>query len=701
MRTILIISSLFTIFVINSGCDIEEVNIPPEPEVRIVTPTATTQILDSTKILIEAFDDRGIAKVHLYIDDKIPPGGVLLYEPYEYMWNTEQYPDSTPHVIYARAYDTDSNSTVSQKISLVTYRFSPSNLGVSVVNDTVLRFTWNDNSSQETAFHLFESVNDSGFILKKILPPNTTTTDVEGTFIANVRYVYMIRAMQDSIKSKFSNSQIVNIVLSPPMGLYVHILTDTLIELRWQQGTNSFEEYVEVEQRIGSGSYVKMATIPAGTRTLTLTGTYKAGTTYYFRARAFSKYNTSAYSNIVTQPITFPAPSGIAVEHVSPTSVKITWQDNTLFEKGFSVERLAYGVSSFTEVFRTGPNAITWTDTSLDSTLDYQWRVRAFTDSNLSSYSLPIFAGWFPSYNKKLDLMYSSARVTAVKFVPNSSLVITAHADDAVTIWNADNGTQVQSIKPITNGVFALAISPDGNLMATGGGDGSIKVWNVSGGALQRTIAAHAGRVRDLHFNPAGTLLASAGADSMARVWNVSNGLIHSAHTGHGDSVAAVRFHPNGTEVVSGGKDNTVRYWNAGTGALIWNRTFSHDGVNAMEFNSNGSRIAVGQTTTFWNPIVVLNSAVGDTVTYFNRLSTSSHSLVYSPDGKTLASCGYDGFIGTFSLNRPFIYSNISAGSGALTGLSYNSLNTLLAGAALNGTITVWSVGNRWTKFTP
>ncbi|MHB1049447.1 MAG: hypothetical protein ACYC09_05140, partial [Bacteroidota bacterium] len=649
----------------------------------------------------EALDDRGIAKVHLFIDDKIPPGGELLYEPYEYIWNTEQYPDSTPHVLYARAYDTDSNSTVSQKISIVTYRFSPSNLSVSVVNDTVLRFTWNDNSSHETAFQLFESINDSGFILKKTLPPNTVTTDIQGTYTANIRYVYMMRAVQDTIKSKFTNTQIVYVVLSPPMGLNVHTLTDTLIELRWQQGTNSFEEYVEVEQRIGSGSYVKMATIPSGTRSVTLTGTYKTGTTYYFRARAFSKYNISAYSNIVSQPITFPAPSGIVVDHVSPGSAKISWKDNTLFEKGFSVERLTYGVSAFAEVFRTGPNDTAWTDTSMDSTLEYQWRVRAFTDSNLSSYSLPVFAGWFPSYTKKLDLSYSAAPVTAVKFVPNSALVITTHSDDAVNIWNADNGTPVQSIKPVTNGVFALAVSPDGNLMATGGGDGTIKIWNVSGGALQRTIAAHTGRVRDLHFNPAGTLLASAGADSMARVWNVSNGLIHSAHAGHTDSVAAVRFHPNGTDIVSGGKDNALRYWNAGNGALLWNKTFQLNGINTAEFNSDGSRIVIGQTTTFWNPIVVLTSAGGDTATYFNRLSTSSYALAYSPDDRTLVSCGYDGFIGTFSLKRPFMYSNISTGSGALRALAYNSTNTHLVTGGLNGTITVWSIGNRWTKFTP
>ncbi len=701
MRTILFISSLLTIIVFNSGCDIEEVNIPPEPEVRIVTPTATTRILDSTKILIEAFDDRGIAKVHLFIDDQIPPGGVLLYEPYEYIWNTEQYPDSTPHVLYARAYDTDSNSTESQKVSIVTYRFSPSNLGVSVVNDTVMRFTWNDNSSHETAFHLFESINDSGFFLKKTIPPNTVTTDVQGIFTANIRYVYMIRAVQDTMKSKFSNSQIVYVVLSPPSGLHVNTLTDTLIELRWQQGTNSFEEYVEVEQRIGNGSYVKMATIPSGTRSVTLTGTYKAGTTYYFRARAFSKYNTSAYSNIVAQQITFSAPSGIAVEHVNPTSARITWKDYTLFEKGFSIERLSYGVSAFAEVFRTGPNDTAWIDTSLDSTLEYQWRVRAFTDSNLSSYSQTVFAGWFPSYNKIRDLTYSPAKVTALKFVPNSALVITTHADDAVKIWNADNGTQVQSITPVTNGVYALAVSPDGNLMATGGGDGTIKIWNVSGGALQRTISAHTGRVRDLHFNPTGTLLASAGADSMARVWNVSNGLIHSSHAGHVDSVTAIRFHPNGTEIVSGGKDNAVRYWNAGNGALIWSKTFQLNGINTADFNGDGSRIAVGQSTTFWNPIVVLTSAGGDTSTYFNRLSTSSYALEYSPDGLTLASCGYDGYIGTFSVKRPFMYTNISAGSGALNVLAYNSVNSYLATGGLNGTITIWSIGNRWTKFTP
>lgn len=689
------------LFVINSGCDIEEVNIPPEPNVRIVAPTATTQILDSTKILIEASDDRGITKVDLYIDGKIPPGGTLLYEPYEYMWNTQQYADSSVHIVYARAFDTDSNSSESQKLSIVTYNFSPSNLQASVVNDTVLRFTWNDNTSQETGFQLFESINDSGLFLRKTMPANTVTTDINGIFVGSKQYLYMLRAVKDTLKSKFTNSQLVTIVLSPPAGLYMYSLTDTLIELRWQQGTNAFEQYVEVEERVGTGPYVKRGTIPSGTRSIQLSGHYKSGTNYSFRARAFSVYNVSGYSNVVTTNVPFPAPTNITILHTGPTAVRLAWKDNTTFEEGFAIERLTDGEASFAEVFRTGPNDTAWTDTSIDSTKSYEWRVRAFTDSNLSAYSPVIFASRFPTYTKKFDLTQFSTPVTAVRFVPNAPLMVTSHAGGDITVWNSDNGSPVRSIVTNSSGVFSLAVSSDGSKIASGGGDGTVTVWDRTTGATLHTFSGHTGRVTALDFASAGSIIISGGADKTIKIWDAGTGSFVSSINAHSDTVTSVRFHPSENKIVSGSKDNTVKYWNSLSGTVLWEKSFPVLSVNAISFNSSGSTIAVGQTASFGNPVILLHSANGDSSSFFNRLSTSSNAVVFHPDGVALASCGDDGYIGTFHLVRPFIYTNVSTGATPLVRMEFQSDGSAVATGDRNGIVTVYSVEHRWQKFNP
>lgn len=696
---------LFTILVfvmwMNSGCDIEEVQIPPEPEVRIVTPTPSSVILDSTMILIEASDDRGIARVELYIDSVMPAGGNLLYEPYEYLWNTQQYDDSSTHILYAKAYDTDSNVTVSQKVTIVTRRFSPSNFTATVLSDTLIRFTWNDHSTVETGFQLFESINDSSFTLRATVPANTTTLNLAGIFYSGVSYTYMVRAIRDSVKSKFSNAQLVRIVLPPPLTFRFHTLSDTLIEFRWASGQNSFEQYVEIEERIGSGGFTKIATVPKGTMSYFHARSFQSGTNYSYRARAFSTYTTSAYTAIITTNFEFPPPTAIMVRHLNRNSVQLSWKDNSTFEKGFAIERLEYGASTFQEIFRTGPNDTTWIDTSLDTAKSYQWRVKAFTSLNTSAYSSSIYACWFPSVVKRFDLSMNTSPVTAVRFVPNSSKVISSYADDAVMVWNAETGTLLQTIKPATNGVYALAVSSDGAYMATGGNDGSIKIWNLATGELRQSITAHSGRVLDVHFNSTGTLLASAGSDRMIKLWDPQNGQISSVFSGHTDSVFAVRIHPNGTLIASGGKDKTVRLWNIGSTSQQWSKSFLSEKINAVAFSLDGNNLAVGQTSAFGNPIVVLETTTGDTATYFARLSSTSTCLEYTPDGRSLLSGSDDGFISLFHRTLPFVNVHRSSGLASLTSLALHPSGSMFATGSSSGTVTLWSMANQWQKFNP
>lgn len=685
----------------NFGCNIEEVQISPEPQVRIVTPTPTSVILDSTMVLIEASDDRGIARVELYIDSVMPPGGKLLYEPYEYLWNTQQYDDSSTHVLYAKAYDTDSNVTVSQKVTIVTRRFSPSNFTATVLSDTLIRFTWNDHSTVETGFQLFESINDSSFTVRATAPANTTTLDLAGIFYPAVSYTYMVRAISDSAKSKFSNAQLVRIVLPPPLTFRFHSLSDTLIEFRWASGQNSFEHYIEIEERIGSGSFTKIATVPKGTTSYFHAGAFHSGTNYSYRARAFSTYSTSAYTAVITTDFQFPPPTGVTLRHINSNSIQLSWKDNSAFEKGYAIERLEYGASTFQEIFRTGPNDTTWIDSSLDTAKSYQWRVRAFTGLNASAYSPSVYACWFPTVTKRFDLSVNTSPVTAVQFVPNSSKVISSHADDAVIIWNAETGALLQTIKPTTNGVYAMAVSSDGSYMATGGNDGSIKIWNLAPGELLRGISAHTGRVLDLHFNSTGTLLASAGSDNAIKLWDPQTGQISSLFSGHTDSVFAVRFHPNGTLIASGGKDKTVRLWNIGNTSQQWSKSFPSEKINAVAFSFDGNNLAVGQTFAFGNPVVVLETSTGDTATYFAKLSSTSTCLEYNPDGRTLLSGSDDGFLSLFHRTLSFVNLHRSSGMASLTSLAIHPSGTMFATGSSTGMVTLWSTTNQWQKFNP
>lgn len=695
-RSVQLILFTISLFTLNS-CIVEEVDIPPAPVVRIVSPTSSTTILDSTKILVEASDDRGIARIVLTIDGKVPPGGILYYEPYEYVWNIQGFADSSVHTIKATAYDTDSNTTATPTVTLVTNLFSPSNLHSFVAADTVLRFSWTDHSSKETGFELYESVNDSLFLLRQTIPANTTTTDLHGIFLSTNKYSYYLYAMIGGMRSKPTNTQTVQVILSPPQGIFLTAITDTMITVNWQAGTNSFEDSVEIEQRIGSGSFTKRWTVGRNILSASLPGSYKTGTSYAFRARAYSRYHISSYSSIVSTLVPFDAPSQLTVSKSTSTNITLNWKDNSSFEKGFSVERSTGGNSGYTEIHRTVRNVTSWTDVSVDTLQVYRYRVRAFSDSNISTYSQSLFASRFIEYQSFREMQQRASAVTSVKWRPNADQFASAHADGSIDIWNRTSTTPVRTISAASGGVRTIAFSTDGSVLGAGGGNGKVTLWDPATGSLLQTIQAHSAAVNEIDFSSDGILFVTAGSDSMVRTWNRNTGVMVKEFPGHSDTVTAVRFHPNGTSIISGSGDKTLRSWNAVSASQQWSYPLDAVNVNAIAFNKDGSRLAAAMLMNNQNnPVLIMNTSLGAPATQFPFLNVTSNVVLYSPNDKTFVTAADDGMLNTFDLNFDTIYSYFSASPSAVTSIAYDPSSTFLLTGTRPGKLMIWSVNNYW-----
>ena len=72
----------------------------------------------------------------------------------------------------------------------------------------------------------------------------------------------------------------------------------------------------------------------------------------------------------------------------SPTVINLSWADVSDNETGFAIERCAgSGCSNFTEIFRTGANAVTYGDTGRTAATVYRYRILAFNTAGNSRYS--------------------------------------------------------------------------------------------------------------------------------------------------------------------------------------------------------------------------------------------------------------------------------------------------------------------------
>ena len=157
--------------------------------------------------------------------------------------------------------------------------------------------------------------------------------------------------------------------------------------------------------------------------------------------------------------------------------------------------------------------------------------------------------------------------VTAVRFAPADSLIITGSVDSTIKIWDKSSGRIVRQIHlPI--GISYLDLSTDGKYIATGSYDSKVRLWDFNNCALLKELVGPTGTIWAVAFNDDGTRIATSGDDAMIHVWDVQTGRLLQKLKGHERVVWSVKFSPDGTKIASGSFDYTVKLWNVSDGKL-------------------------------------------------------------------------------------------------------------------------------------
>ncbi|MEL7527654.1 MAG: hypothetical protein AAFN16_17890 [Pseudomonadota bacterium] len=111
------------------------------------------------------------------------------------------------------------------------------------------------------------------------------------------------------------------------------------------------------------------------------------------------------------------------------------------------------------------------------------------------------------------------AAVKVVRFV-NDDLVVSAGDDNALILWNLEDGSQ-RKLVGHTAKVMGLAVSPDGKMIASASWDAKIGLWSVDGGE-PTFLSGHSAGVNKVEFSADGAWLYSASVDGSITLWDVA-----------------------------------------------------------------------------------------------------------------------------------------------------------------------------------
>ncbi|HJT79171.1 MAG TPA: WD40 repeat domain-containing protein, partial [Gemmataceae bacterium] len=221
-----------------------------------------------------------------------------------------------------------------------------------------------------------------------------------------------------------------------------------------------------------------------------------------------------------------------------------------------------------------------------------------------------------------------------------------------IYVWDGPAAKEPRLLAKLTErySLESLAFSPDGAMLAAGGQQGEIQVWDVaSGRELRRIKAGYA--IGHLAFAPDGKTLASGARPFLTNgamppgptihLWDVRTGRERFALPAT-EAVDYFLFSPDGNLLVTtvSFHDHRTHLWDlAGRKELPLSATTTGTGWEVPAFSPDSRLLALGSHTR-GNRIGVVEVLTGQEVLAFHGHHSGIDGLVFSRDGRLLASTG-------------------------------------------------------------
>jgi hypothetical protein len=319
------------------------------------------------------------------------------------------------------------NSTPTNEVSTQIEFNHPTNLVALAISSTQIDLTWDDNSSAESGYRIERKSALGDFeTLSTLGADSSSFSDSNVDPLAT--YTYRVVAISGAMESNPTNEASANTPNLPipgsPDNLVANLIDATYVALSWTD--NSIDENgFRIERMVGTGAWSELIQVAANT-TVFMDSAVGELETYLYRVVAFNDGGDSSASNVASVDFPFVPPSNLTAQASGESQIDITWDDNSLVETGYQVERIS-GEGTFEVIFTTEAGTSAFTDSNVVVDILYTYRV------------LGTYVG-----GKSSPTNEASATTTADVIIPNAPTGLVAIAIDYDQIqltWtdNADN----------------------------------------------------------------------------------------------------------------------------------------------------------------------------------------------------------------------------------------------------------------------
>jgi len=552
------------------------------------------------------WQDNSIGEQYFRIDRKIDEKG--------WQMNYAHVPADTTHFLdYTTAlYDTCNYKVFavsgisysdSTENAFIPFLPAPSDLQMQALSATQVKLTFQDNCHNEDGYRLYARRGETAvwdlFDIQDYISP--TVMIIDTNVIPGIVNYYKICAYFEDDISGFIEGNINT--LPAPGNLTCTQQNVHTFQLTWQD-SSQFEQGFKIDRKIDDEDWInEIGNIDPNIATWTDSTLGRNYNVVYYRIYAYyEEYNSTkieSNSNIV-----FPAPSNLQYEILSVNSVKLTWNDISIGEEGYKIDKKIRYENWINEYATLDENTTEWIDENINLSINrYYYRIYSFYGDCIS---------------------------------PKSEIEISNTFNTFTTTFGGSSGDGGESVSQTLDGGFIIT----GWTKSYGAGSNDIWIiktdalgneeWNKTFGGIYTDEGYSVAQTDDEGFIITGrtSSFGAGGSDAwLIKIDELGNEKWNKTFGGSGSDYAySVAQTSNNGFVITGftssfgaGDNDAWLIKTDGLGNEEWSRTFggsSVDGGESVSQTLDGGFIIAGYTSSYgagWNDVwLIKTDALGN-----------------------------------------------------------------------------------------